>query len=935
MIVGAAPIAIVRLIDVPSKFFVALAFRMTSIGKVRRQSSPSLVVRVERRAHLRTLVAAAIIALVAPATTTAQQAFTVLHTFTSGADGARPTALIQATDGNFYGTTATGGGSAECPWAGGGCGTVFTMTPAGAVTILHAFAGGTDGAVPLASLMQATDGNFYGTTFYGGGTDAECEHGCGTVFKMTPAGTVTIVHAFAGGTDGASPRASLIQATDGSFYGTTIGGGSGAPGGTNAGTVFKMTPAGMVTILHGFAGSADGATPFAALTQATDGNFYGTTVSAGALNHGTVFMMTPAGTVTVLHAFAGGADGAMPKTALIQAADGTFYGTTAAGGASDSGTVFTMTPAGTVNVLHSFAGGAEGDDPEAALIQATNGNFYGTTYSGGGNITACTTDVVSGNQNGCGTVFMMTPTGAVTVLHAFASGTDGATPLAALIQATDGSFYGTTYFGGDDNNGLVFELNPAAAPTITTQPQSQTIASGQTASLSVVASGSALTYQWYVGTTGTITDPITGATSSSYTTSGLTSTMSYWVEVFNSGTAADSTTATVAVATPPTIAIQPTNRTVTAGRQAAFTVATNGVPAPGLQWQASTDGGSAWFNLSNTSPYSGVTTTTLTVSSVAAGLNGTEYRCVATNGLGSSTSNAAMLTVRPEARSVGDFDGDGKSDMTVFRPPSGIWYILRSSTAYTTNGQVAWGLSTDKPVPGDYDGDGRTDPAVFRPSTGTWYVLNSSTSYTTSTSFWWGVATDIPVPADYDGDGKVDPAVYRPSTGQWFILTSSSNYEADIVVSWGISTDVPLQGDYDGDGKADPAVYRASTGEWFILNSSTNYTTSIVKTWGLSTDIPVSGDYDGDGVADPAVYRPSTGQWFILKSTTNYTTDIVQSWGISTDIPVAGDYDGDGITDPAVYRPSTGQWFFLYSRTSYTTSGVNSWGIDTDIPIGK
>src|ERR1700680_1784488 len=185
-----------------------------------------------RRPPRRTLVAAAIIALVAPATTTAQQALTVLHTFTGGTDGARPTALIQATDGNFYGTTVIGGGSAECPWAGGGCGTVFTMTPAGAVTVLHAFAGGTDGAVPLASLIQATDGNFYGTTFYGGGS-FECEHGCGTVFQMTPAGTVIIRHRFAGagGTDGAWPRASLIQATDGSFYGTTIaGGGSGASG---------------------------------------------------------------------------------------------------------------------------------------------------------------------------------------------------------------------------------------------------------------------------------------------------------------------------------------------------------------------------------------------------------------------------------------------------------------------------------------------------------------------------------------------------------------------------------------------------------------------------------------------------------------------------------------------------------------------------------
>jgi uncharacterized repeat protein (TIGR03803 family) len=766
-----------------------------------------------RRLQLRILVGAAIVALVAPAVTTAQDAVTVLHAFAGGTEGHSSSSLIQATDGDFYGTNDNGGTS--------GYGTVFKVTPAGTVTVLHTFAGGSDGAYPAAALIQATDGSFYGTTV------GDFASNFGTVFRMTPGGTVTVLHAFAGGADGSYPEAALIQATDGNFYGTTFGGTS------DHGTVFKMTPTGAVTVLHAFAGGLDGATP-GVLIQASDGNFYGTTDFGGGFFHcvngphsvvdcGTVFKMTPAGSITVLHAFTGGTDGGRPR-GIMQTTDGNFYGTTSVGGASYyGGTVFKITPAGTVTVLHAFAGGLDGASPESAPIQATNGNFYGTTAVGG------TSDY--------GTVFTMTPAGTVTVLYAFTGGTDGGLPYTAIIQATDGNFYGTNNFGGGApgyDGGVVFELTLAGAPAITTQPQSQTIASGQRATLSVVASGSGLRYQWYVGTAGTTTSPIAGATAHSYATPALTSTTSYWVLVSNSVDTADSKTATIIVHTAP-----------------------------------------------------------------------------------------------------GDFDGGGRSDMSVFRPSTGLWYILESNTNYTTSLMYAWGVSTDVPVPGDYDGDGKTDPAVYRPSTGMWYVLDSSANYTTSLAVAWGVNTDVPVPGDYDGDGKADIAVYRPSTGQWFILTSASNYMASAAFSWGVGTDVPVPGDYDGDGKADPAVYRPSTGQWFILTSSSHYTADIVQTWGISTDVPLQGDYDGDGRADPAAYRPSTGQWFILTSSSNYTSAIVQAWGVSTDVPLQGDYDGDGKADPAVYRPSTGQWFILTSSSSYTAAIVQAWGISTDTPINK
>jgi uncharacterized repeat protein (TIGR03803 family) len=364
---------------------------------------------------------------------------TVLHSFAGGSsDGSNPYAdLIELRDGNFYGTTVGGGAN--------GIGTVFRITAAGVETVLYSFAGGSDGSSPQAGLIDGSDGNFYGTTELGGLHNLGTGQNRGTVFRITPAGMETVLYSFAG-SDGSHPYAGLMQGSDGNLYGTTsIGGANGL------GTVFQITrpPASVETVLHSFAGGSDGSSPQAGLIQGDDGIFYGTTFAGGAHNLGTVFRITPAGRETVLHSFTG-SDGAHPYAGLIQGSDGNLYGTTSIGGANGLGTVFQITPAGVETVLHSFAGGSDGSEPYAGLIEGSDGNFYGTTELGGlHNL---------GTGQNRGTVFRITPAGRETVLYSFAGGSDGSEPYAGLIEGSDGNFYGTTSIGGANNAGTVFKL---------------------------------------------------------------------------------------------------------------------------------------------------------------------------------------------------------------------------------------------------------------------------------------------------------------------------------------------------------------------------------------------------------------------------------------------------------------------------------------------
>jgi hypothetical protein len=286
----------------------------------------------------------------------------------------------------------------------------------------------------------------------------------------------------------------------------------------------------------------------------------------------------------------------------------------------------------------------------------------------------------------------------------------------------------------------------------------------------------------------------------------------------------------------------------------------------------------------------------------------------------------AVMTPLSDLRGS-DFDADGKADLTVWRPETGVWYTSLSSDP-ANYAAKQWGDCNDLAVTGDYDGDGKSDIGIFRPSIGAWYILTSGTpgSYT---SILWGISEDVPVPGDYDGDGKTDIAVFRPSIGAWYILTSGTpgSYTS---MQWGISEDVPIPRDYDRDGKTDIAVWRPSSGFWFVLSSGTPGT-YVGTQWGLAEDVPVPGDYDGDGKADIAVWRPSSGAWYILWSGTPGSYADMR-WGLAEDVPVAADYNGDGKTDIAVWRPGEGMWYILPSDSSGTYIS-RQWGLSMDLPV--
>jgi uncharacterized repeat protein (TIGR03803 family) len=392
------------------------------------------------------------------------QTFTVLVNFSgTGIQAPFQSSLIQGLDGNFYGTN----GADNLP------GTVFKVTPSGELTTLYTFCsltGCPDGNLPSGALLLAANGVMYGTTVYGGARKCSGGYlpGCGTIFQISPDGVFTTLYTFSG-TDGAFSLGPLVQGSDGNLYGTT---GSGAN--LNAGTVFMITSGGTLTTLYDFCNSLGCFGSYAsALIQGADGNFYGTTAEAGNYGGGTVFKVTPQGVLTSYSLCTQTACniGGWPDAPLVQASNGDFYGTAASGGTIGTtqvcgqtsttgyGGIFELTPDGTLTGLYTLQASTDGATPRAALIQATDGNLYGTTSCGG--------------NDGAGTIFSITPGGTFTALYSFAAPYGmGVGTQAALLQGTDGNFYGTTPADGTNDEGTVFKFSMGLGPFVKTLPTS-------------------------------------------------------------------------------------------------------------------------------------------------------------------------------------------------------------------------------------------------------------------------------------------------------------------------------------------------------------------------------------------------------------------------------------------------------------------------------
>ena len=360
---------------------------------------------------------------------------TLLYNFgTHAGDPAHPNypgSVVQGRDGSLYSTSNDGGTD--------NAGTVFKITPAGQVSVLYSFDGVT-GALPSSGLTLGTDGNFYGTTFENGPSNY------GTVFKISSSGKLTVLHAF-DESDGAFPWGAPVEGTDGAFYGTTEHGGS-----ADCGTVYRVTAGGSFKTLYNFDGT-HGCQPLAPLVLGNDGNFYGTTLVLTGGNNpnlGAIFKVTPAGAITLLHSF-DGTHGAGPYAPLIQASDGNFYGTTVNGG-NNEGVVFRISPAGVFTDLHDFDLSQDGGEPFSALVQGTNGVLYGTTaYGGAFNV---------------GTIYSIPlGSGSLNAVYSF-DVTSGTAPGAGLTQHTNGSFYGDSAWGGSDDLGTLYSFSHGLSPFV-------------------------------------------------------------------------------------------------------------------------------------------------------------------------------------------------------------------------------------------------------------------------------------------------------------------------------------------------------------------------------------------------------------------------------------------------------------------------------------
>jgi uncharacterized repeat protein (TIGR03803 family) len=583
-------------------------------------------------------------------------------------DGSKPNELVLLPSGQFYGSTRHGGTNRT--------GTVFKLTtgnpfPTQLETLYH-LNPTNDGATPFAALSPGPDGLLYGTAFQGGAL------GNGTIFKTTTNGALSTVVTL-NGNIGDFPYSPLTLGQDGNFYGTTY------KGAAALGTAFRLSTNGTLTTLHVFSGGADGSLPYAGLVQAPDGKLYGTTYKGGALGYGSVFSLSTNGAFSTLFSFAK-TNGGNLFAGLVLATDGYLYGVAADGGAFGKGTLFRLSTSGQFTSLYSFAGGNEGRSPRATLVQAADGNIYGTTMFGG--------------AQDMGTLFRFAPGSAPVTLAQF-DGYNGANPDTALVQGPGDALYGTTQNGGNNNFGLIYSFNYSGlAPQITSQPQSQFVFAGTQVLLSPGVIGSSpLTYQWRKNGTNLIDGGnVFGANSRSLSISNATlaNAGTYSLAVTNSlGFTMTADAVLQVTSSPPFIVSQPTNQTVAPGAFANFAVSAFGDAPLTYQWQKN------GTNIADAGNLVGSATANLSLSSVIEP-NGGTYRVIITNSLGAATSSPAILNVVPSSiagtkfSTLYSFSGglDGGSANALVCGTNGMLYGTTGAGGQNAGGTV-FALSTN------------------------------------------------------------------------------------------------------------------------------------------------------------------------------------------------------------------------------------------------
>jgi len=538
--------------------------------------------------------------------------FTSLASFASTVGTYPYSGLTQGRDGNFYGTTTEGGIYRV--------GNIFKITTNGTLTSVFAF-NDADGAIPYGGLILAQNGAFYGTCDTGGA------YADGTTFSYVSGGAFTLLTSF-NGNNGMYPVSAMVQGTDTNYYGIASEGGP-----YGYGTVFRLSGlVGDQTTLVAFDGN-NGAYPSPILVQGSDGNFYGTTENGGTNGgNGTVFKLSPAGQLTTLYAFSGLNDGGIPVAGLVAGVDGNFYGTTYLGGTNGSGTVFKITPGGALTTLWSFTGGNDGAEPWGGLVQALDGNLYGTTQIGG--------------VYGAGTLFQISPGGNFATLVQF-DGFIGSEPTGNLVQGTDGNLYGTTQTGGSSDVGTVFRLSINGPLQITGQPVDQPVYVGDNAVFTVATDGSSpVYYQWQQdGINLTNGSGISGANSATLVISNVNvfDAAIYSVIVSNAFNSVSSADAYLEVIySPPDLLAQPVSQTTVTGTTVTFSVNAVGDGPLGYQWAAN------GFALTNGGNISGALTSTLVLANVTPA-NAAAYSVKISNGLFAVSSTPATLTVVPPA----------------------------------------------------------------------------------------------------------------------------------------------------------------------------------------------------------------------------------------------------------------------------------------------